>query len=190
MNGLIRSVALGSIAMALGSVPPLVAQEPPVEPETIGPNRKSEGVAFRASLLGTAGPIAAGLVLTATGPTNDATLPAFLLITGGLAFGPSLGHFYAGRPARAAATAAVRAGVIIGSLAIALGACPLENCTGEEETTALVSLLAGGGVVAGLVIYDIASAPASVRARNRRISVAPWIPRSSRSLGGMATVQF
>jgi hypothetical protein len=150
---------------------------------------KSEGEAFRRSLWGTVLPVAVGVALTATGPTNDGATLAFLAVAGGMALGPSLGHFYAGQTGRALAMTAARAGVITGSFVIALSACPLEDCTSQEEKTAVTSFLAGATLVTALAIYDIATARASVRAYNRRLSLQPWIP-STGGVGISATVRF
>lgn len=126
----------------------------------------------------------------AAGPTNEQALAPMILIAGGAAFGPSLGHFYARRPARALTTALVRSGAVVTSLAVALSACPLEGCTNQEETTAAVSLVAGAGIVTVLAIYDMATARASVRAYNRRISLVPWIRPGGRGAGVLARLRL
>lgn len=65
------------------------------------PARKSPTGAFFLSFAATAAPMAAGVAVQ-----NDAGAYVFL---GGLVLGPSIGHFYAARPGRGLATAALRA---------------------------------------------------------------------------------
>ncbi len=185
---LVRPAFARSIVALVAGTIPLTAGAQPVSESARG--LKSEGVAFRASLLGTVGPIAVGLALAAPGPTNDAAIPSILFITGGVALGPSLGHFYAGRPGRATATAVLRTGVMAASLIIAFSACPLEGCTDEEEATAAISTVTGAAVAAGLAIYDIVTAKASVRRHNQRISLIPWVPPRGRGVGVIASLRL
>lgn len=73
---------------------------------------KSPTVAFYTSFLGTAVPVLAGLALMQTPSEHGGTL-----IYAGLLAGPSVGHFYAGRPGRGTKTALARGGLTLLALA-------------------------------------------------------------------------
>src|SRR6185312_2151270 len=95
---------------------------------------KSESTALRCSLLGTMVPIGVGTFLVGGGAGASVVL-------GGAVIGPSLGHFYAGRPWRAAIGIGIRSASLVG-LALAVGSA-WEN----ENTDA--ALLGAGCLVIG-----------------------------------------
>jgi hypothetical protein len=135
---------------------------------------KSERTAFLGSLLTTAvlgG--AAILVKTSTGDENsqsDLGTTTALGIAAYLA-GPSIGHFYAGRPRRAWAGIGVRGLIGIGFTAV--GASTIDEDSNNDQDALLVGLLIVG---AGAMVFDIVTAPHSAHVHNekvRRMSISP-----------------
>lgn len=147
---------------------------------------KSPGGALAYSLLGTVVPIGVGVGIgvaasnSSTG--DDAAAAAILLPAAGLLFGPSLGHFYAGRSGHAFAGIGLRVAGIAG---LAAGtAMDWNHPSGPGAAIGLV----GGGLFLGSIICDIASAPRAARewnrdAATRRISVRPTVVGEARAPG-------
>ena len=145
----------------------LFAPSPAVGQDSTFHTRKSAGAALAWSIGGTALPIAVGAVVLGSSPAENAASPgAVLLIVGGV-LGPSLGHFYAGRPLRGAATATLR----IVFVAVALHAGPGQGSEGVPSATEAFFLLAG----AASAIVDVVTAPRSARSYNERwgLSLVP-----------------
>jgi hypothetical protein len=149
---------------------PLRAQVPPQEP-------RSEETALLWSLGGTAVPIAAGVALVTS---QQQGAGGFLIVTG-VVIGPSLGHYYAGRPGRGLATIGLRAVVpvvtvlVMGAVCSRNGGSLFDQGCSQGSAGPGVALL-GLGLEAASIIYDIASAPASARRYNRthpRLTLAP-----------------
>jgi len=172
--------ACGVLLTALAT--PAAAQQHPTTPG------KSGTTALHLSLWGTVIPVAGGIALAGTDATDPDGVPALLLITGGLAIGPSLGHFYAGDTQRAWAHAALRSATMAGTLGVLLALC--DSCLEESEPASLVTVAAGSLAVAALAGWDIATAPAAARESRSRLSVAPWIGSGSRGSGLVATWRF
>lgn len=125
------------------------------------PGTKSETTALLLSFLGTATAGAcAPLVFEST--SSD---PAAYVLVGALIIGPSLGHFYAGRPGPAFAGIGIRllagAAVAVGGLAASSEA----GATSGSDAIAVVGAIVGGASV----IYDILRAPHSARVHNDEV---------------------
>jgi hypothetical protein len=128
----------------------------------LAPGMKSGKTALLLSVLGTVGPAAATLPFIWERSGTSLAKTAAIVGTGAYLFGPSLGHFYSGRPGRAFAGIGLRAlaaaGVVIAGFATASEA-------GANSGQAAVGV--AGAVVGGAsVIYDIVSAPHSARVHN------------------------
>ncbi len=106
-------------AMVRGSRLSVPDTGPLQQPEL--PDLKSEGAAFRLSLLGTLIPLALGTAIIATNDSGDYSdsdgSVEGLLIYAGLYVGPSLGYFYAGKSGRGLAGGwAWRTGIACGAV--------------------------------------------------------------------------
>lgn len=125
------------------------------------PGERSETAALLLSLGATTLP--AALALTHPRATYALGVQPGLVLLGSLILGPSVGHVYAGRPGRAL----LGIGVRVGALAGLAGAVALSwnSYSSGAEALGVVSLALG----AGLWIWDIASAPGSARAHNRKL---------------------
>lgn len=180
----VARLLLAVTVSGFGIAPALVAQTPAASVS----GAASEAVAFHASLWGTVVPLAAGIALAGTDATDPDGLPAFLLIAGGAAFGPSLGHFYAGNVRRGMTGAGIRTGVMLTTLAVVGALC--DGCAEEDDAAVLITLGVGAAAVIGLAARDIRGARASVRARSEGLSLAPWLPLGERGIGVVATLRF
>ena len=131
----------------------------PAEEET--PGTKSETTALLLSFLGTATAGAcAPLVFEST--SSD---PAAYVLVGALLIGPSLGHFYAGRPGPAFAGIGIR---LLAGAAVAVGG--LASTSEAGATSGSDAIAAIGAIVGGAsVIYDILRAPHSARVHNDEV---------------------
>lgn len=151
------------------------------------PGYRSPGTAVLLSTLGTVVPVAVGLAVTGQEDRygrKDDTTPA-LLIWSGYLIGPSLGHFYAGRPGRAFAGVGIRA-----LATVAVGAAIA--ATWNEESSA-ADALGVAGLVTGAycTIYDIAQAGHSAKVTNEklaaRVSVEPTVISNAPGVGVSVT---
>lgn len=120
--------------------------------------------AFGYSFMGTGVPIATGIALgSREGEHWDAA--AGVPILAGWWFGPSLGHFYAGRPKRALIGIGIRTAALAG---LAVGAA-IESGKSYDAPSAnaleMVSIVVG----LGSMFYDIVEAPLSVRRHNEEL---------------------
>lgn len=121
---------------------------------------RSEHMATLLSLLGTA----PALIAAPATFRDDDTAAAPLLLVGSLLIGPSLGHFYAGCPGRAALGIGLRAAAIAG-VAGAVSVSWSSDSPGGDAL-GVVSLM----LFAGSAIYDITTASKSARMHNERIN--------------------
>lgn len=155
------------------------------------PHMKSGAGALLWSFLGTAAPAAATLpFIWEKSGTSGAKVAAAGLV-GALLFGPSLGHFYADRPGRAAA------GIAIRTLAGAVFTVGIVGGVAEGGATEGDNALAAVGAVVGgvAVVYDIVTAPRSAKTHNeelrtKRGGVDVGLMSGSHGLGLCATVSF
>jgi|GEM_PF-1075998 len=131
----------------------------PADDET--PGTKSETTALLLSFLGTATAGAcAPLVFEST--SSD---PAAYVLVGALLIGPSLGHFYAGRPGPAFAGIGIR---LLAGAAVAVGGLAASSEAGTTSGSDAIAAI--GAIVGGAsVIYDILRAPHSARVHNDEV---------------------
>ncbi|HKQ19665.1 MAG TPA: hypothetical protein VJW75_07965 [Candidatus Eisenbacteria bacterium] len=124
---------------------------------------KYGNTAFGYSLLGTALPCVASAVLLSN--DNVRTGPGLLPTAAGYLAGPSLGHFYAGRPKRAWLGIGVRSA---SALAFGIGLA-IEEEKGNDAPSA--NLLMVGGFCVGLTsaVFDVFDAPRSARLHNEEL---------------------
>ena len=123
---------------------------------------KSPKTALLWSLLGTALPVAASAPFVWTPAAPDG---AGILLVGALVIGPSLGHFYAGRPGRAFAGIGVR---ILGGAGLAVGS--LASIAESGATNGSTAIAAIGAIVGGAaILFDIIRAPHSAQVHNDRV---------------------
>lgn len=160
-------VAMLGLALSLLSISPAAAQgaddtPAPADGAAWGglfdvqseqtPSLKSPTKAFWWSFLGTAIPSAAG-----------AAVPGIAL-AGGVLLGPSLGHFYAGRPGRALAGIGTR--LAIGAGIVLLAAPYLEDSHNHDnEGWAVVAF----SLLGADMVWDICRAPHSARVHNDQL---------------------
>lgn len=135
----------------------------------------SEEMAFRApntaailSLGATLAPVLIGIPLLGLGPTNY----GLITIGAGLAFGPSVGHVYAGEYAHAALMTLLRAtAATLGPIFLLASQVTSSDCKGSQcDTSTPGTVLAVGLLVAlpVLAIYDLADAPRAAARANVR----------------------
>ena len=124
---------------------------------------KSGTTAFLWSFLGTAVPAVAGAYDVYRAGSSDSVVPGIVLV-GGLVIGPSLGHFYSGRPSRALVGIGVRT---LAGAGIALAALEALGGGGDEN---LERLAVAGAVLGGASLaWDIFRAPHSARVHNDQV---------------------
>jgi hypothetical protein len=137
-------------------------------------HEKSGRTAFLSSFLTTAVlGTAAVLVKTNTGDQSTQSALGTTTALGIAAYlaGPSIGHFYAGRPGRAWAGVGVRGLIGLGFTATA--AASIDEDVNNDQDALIVALLVAG---AGAMVFDIATAPHSAHVHNekvRRMSISP-----------------
>lgn len=125
------------------------------------PGLKSGNQALLWSLLGTTVPIAAALIVN--DPENPEDPAVALLILGGVFVGPSLGHFYSGRPGRALVGMGFRAVALAG--VVGGFAAAWNNNEGGDAL-----MLAGLALGATVIAWDILRAPHSANVHNKRLN--------------------
>lgn len=158
MNGA-RYLSAALIAVSLVSCAPRArAQEFPASADSLR-GMKSGSTAFLLSFLGTAVPI--GSAVLAASRAQDGSAGA--LILGGYMLGPSLGHFYAGRPGRAFAGIGIRTIALIGLGAAIVATWNNDNSAGDA--------LGGASVALGTIfaLADIVDASRSARLHNEKV---------------------
>ena len=159
----------------------------PVTPGTSG--TKSGNTAFGYSLLGTGLPCVASAILLSN--DNVRTGPGLLPTAAGYLAGPSLGHFYAGRPKRAWLGIGIRSA---SALAFGVGLA-IEGEKNYDAPTANVLMIAGFWVGLTSAVYDVFDAPKSARLHNEelmqgRLRVTPAAIGVARAPGLRADVTF
>ena len=156
----VRALALLALAaFALGgpASPAAWAEERPA-------GWKNENTAFAYSFFGTGLPIAAGAYIS--GREGEADAAAVLFPIGaGFVFGPSLGHFYAGRSKRALVGIGIRSASVA---AIWAGLEIHANSGSEAPGVATIGVLGG---IAGIssMLADVFEASKSARIHNREL---------------------
>jgi hypothetical protein len=157
--------------------------------EEATPEIKSGKTALLWSLLGTGVPAAVGAFDVYRANSSDSVVPGILLV-GGLLIGPSLGHFYAGRPGRAWKGIGIRAVAGLG-LTVAVAETLGESTEQHLEVLGGVCAVLGGVVIA----WDIVAAPHSahfhndeVRRARTNIGIAPSV--GAAGLGLRADASF
>lgn len=157
-----------ALLLAASTVPPRASRA-----DEIAPGTKSESTALSLSAFGTGLPLGAAPFVGGGASVG--------IVLGGAVFGPSLGHFYAGRPGRALLGIGIRSAAVV-ALAVAIG-----NAWENEGSGA--TALGIGSLIVGTasMITDIAEAPRSARIHNGklaepRFSVAPWAARHAAGL--------
>ena len=163
------------------------AQDPP-------PGRaagtKDGATAFAYSFLGTGLPcVASSIYISRDGEASEAA--AGLPVLAAYLVGPSLGHFYAGRPTRAWVGIGIRSAAALG-FAAGLSIETEKNYDAPSANTLmLVSVLVG----LSSAVVDIFEAPRSARIHNdglkgSRLDVAPGVIGVARVPGVRATISF
>ncbi len=164
----------------------------PARAEQPDPELKSGSSALLYSLLGTALPVGVGLA-AATGNEGPNASPApGLLVFSGAIFGPSLGHFYAGRPGRALGGIGLR---VLGGAGMVAGFAMSWDRASDSAGGGDVLFGAGAALWIGSAVWDIASAPHSARvqnekARKQRASLGVAAVGASRAPGLRLDVPF
>lgn len=168
--------------LAIGLV--LAAAPDPLPAQNELPGLKSETTALGLSILGTVVPF--GFTLLTASEETTSIVPG-LISLGGLLVGPSLGHFYAGRPGRALVGIGIRTAALVG-LAAGFGASWNGNSGGDEL------MLASAAVGVGVMVWDILGVRGSVRRHNAKLNPArpavvltPAIDRRSVGVSGRIT---
>jgi hypothetical protein len=145
--------------------------------------------AFLLSFLGTVAPV---VVVTPKllGEGDEGGEAEALVFLGALVLGPSLGHFYAGRPGRAAAGIGIRTL----SLAGLVGAAAASWDNPDDSTGELLGYFSLG-VGAVSLLYDIFTAPRSATLYNEkrqepRVRLSPVLGSDSSAPGLCMNVTF
>jgi hypothetical protein len=171
----------------LAAVPCLLNAQagPPTVSGADLPGAKSGATAFAWSFFGTAVPI--GMAF-AVGSQDDESAAAGFTFLGALLLGPSLGHFYAGRPGRALTGIGLRT---LALAAVTAGVAATWNNESDAGDAAAYAGLALGGAV---VLWDIVRAPHSAKVRNeqrrRSAAVAPVLSPDGSGIRVGARVSF
>ena len=127
------------------------------------PGLKSGTSAFLWSFLGTAVPVLGGAWDVYRENSSDSVVPG-IMVVGGLLFGPSLGHFYAGRPGPALVGIGIRT---VAGLGVAVAAA---EQLGEGTDYQLEWLAVAGALLGGAsLVWDIARAPHSAGVHNDQL---------------------
>lgn len=172
-----------------------------VNPDSISvaPKLPSPSRATKLSLIATALPVAAGIVLhkdESEGSSNDI---AGVLVISGVIIGPSVGYFYGGCAGRGGVGIAIRTGVVIGTV-VALAAV-VDAHEGDEFldfsglAAALTVVGIGGALILIDAIYDIVRVDGTVRHHNARqadfnLTVAPQVVGPGKVPGLQLSLRF
>ena len=164
------------------------AAAPGTAPEEPVPGLKSGTTALLLSFLGTAVPAAIGA--SQVWESQDNGDWDVVMLVGALVLGPSMGHFYAGRPGPAFVGIGIR--MVAGAgVALALVETGLEDSSSGYEALGVV-----GAVIAGAsLVWDIARAPHSARVyndklRQERMTIGMTLPGRGSGPGLRAQVHF
>jgi len=142
---------------------------------------KSPGKAALISLGHTLIPTAAGLGIATIGSSNvegSRAVLAFGSMTYGLAIGPSMGNFYAKDYARGMAGIGLRivaAGLVASSIGQGMANGNDDEYDGSDDGKVATMFLGGLALYFGSTIWNIATAPSSVRRYNSKqgLQIAP-----------------
>jgi TM2 domain-containing membrane protein YozV len=129
-----------------------------------------------------------GAALSMTSNDSDDHAAAGLTLLGSLLLGPSLGHFYAGRPGRALIGIGLRTLALAG---VTAGVAATWNGDSDAGAAAGYAGVALGGAV---VLWDIVRAPHSAKVRNeqrrRSAAVTPVLSPEGSGIRFGARVSF
>lgn len=153
---------------------------------------KSPHIATACSFFGTAIPLALAYRSLRDGDGSGA--PGMLMIVFGSAFGPGLGHGYAGNSNKCFKGAGLRLALWGGTIMIAGAAASSDSGFGPSGGT-VGALLIGMGVIGISCIYDITTASRSAEEYNRkhglaRVSVKPTYNFADNTAGLQLTVRL
>ena len=182
------AVALGICAP--GVSPSRAKAEEPITTAEPAPGTKYSVTAFAASFFGTALPcVASSVYIDSKGEASEA-LAGFPILAAYLG-GPSLGHFYAGRPKRALVGVGIRSAAAVG-FAIGLG---IEAEKSYDAPSANTLMLLSVMVGLGSTVVDVFDAPHSVTVHNAelghsRINLTPAAVGVARAPGVRVDVTF
>ncbi len=151
------------------------------------PEPKSESKARNLALEGTFLPVlcGSGIALFAQPHTGVALGGA------GLLFGPSLGHFYAHQWGRGLISIGFRTAIVGMGIYGVYGAAAYEG-----DAMAIATGVAFGSALIGSIVYDFATAPASVRTYNAqiekmsRMQLVPYIDLRNEKYGLVFVYRF
>lgn len=129
------------------------------------PGMKSGKTALLLSVLGTVAPAAATLPFIWERSGTSRAKTSAVVGTGAYLLGPSLGHFYAGRPGRAFAGIGLRALAGVGVAIAGLGSGSEGGITSGQAAIGVAGAIIGGASV----LYDIVTAPHSARVHNDQL---------------------
>jgi len=129
------------------------------------PGMKSGSDATLYSLAGTVFPIGVGLITESLDRNASKENLAAVLVLSGYVAGPSLGHFYAGRPVRAFTGIGIRSVALVGFAASVVSLFD-ESGSSNAGLVMAASLLVG----AGDALVDIGQASRSARIHNERVA--------------------
>ncbi len=166
----------------------VVSSQPP---SPLAPSLKSGKTALLLSLLGTAVPLAATLPFIWESSGTSLAHTSAVVGVGAIVIGPSLGHFYAGRPGRAFGGIGLRVLAGAGVAVAGLGSGAEGGATSGQAALGVAGAIVG----AASAIWDIASAPHSARVHNDRarrgLTLTDFrITDDSGGIGLRATVAF
>jgi hypothetical protein len=151
---------------------------------------RSEVAPIAVSVLATVVPTALGVTLANAGSGAGGWLVFY-----GIFFGPSTGHFYAGKAGRGLASAGLRLAMTLGAAFGIVAECspnPWAPC--DEGAVSTIGYLWLAGMTASAV-YDIATAGRTAHRWNqehqpKRLSVMPQIGPGMRSTGLAVSITF
>lgn len=182
---------------------------------SVGLKYKSESKAFYLSLLATTVPTTAGIIALVLDKEktiyrydnqgnvigSDIEYPSHalgsILISFGLIYGPSAGHFYSDRPFRALGGMGIRTGSVLIFSFASFATCgwDCDSRDGSRYDTAMALFITGLSISAFSVVYDIFTAKKSARMYNEKkkktiISFVPNIDYKNKIIGGQLSIRF
>ena len=123
-------------------------------------------------------PTAAGVAVLSGSGSNA---PGLVVASAGVILGPSIGDWSGGLTGRGLMFAGLRAATVAGGLFGVALAC-WDECTSSEYRNATAIGVASSVVLAGLVVWDLATVKGAVRRHQaRRVSVMPGYDRERRA---------
>ena len=151
--------------------------------------------AFVTGLVGTVLPVAGGIALMVAGHGDferDETSVGFLLASGGLLLGPSLGDWVGGSTGRGLAGLGLRTAALIGGAAAAYGICGWNCGPGDSDATIAQVVAVGAlGLTVGLAVWDLTTLRHRMRTpRAGGATLAPLFVPSTRAAGIAVHLRF